>query len=294
MNIKLSEAMKKAENFLKAKSVPEPWLDCEVLMESLLGFNRAELYTNLEKEISSLQIENYNRLIERRGNREPIQYIIQNREFWSLDFRVDKSVLIPRPETEILIERVLALNLEKNAGNASLRILDIGTGCGNIAVAIAREIPAAKIVASDTSLCALKTAMLNANLNGVGKSIEFIQADMLEPFCNYRKFKYPPFNLIVSNPPYIPSDEIDELSPEVSKWEPRTALDGGIDGLDFYRKIIAKADDCLIEGGFLLLEIGDDQAEKIKKIAALYSAYKEIKVYRDYSGKNRVVEIWKK
>jgi len=294
VNLKVSEAIKKAENFLKTKSIPKPRLDCEVLMESLLGFNQAELYANLERYLSSLQFESYSRLIERRGNREPTQYIIQSREFWSLDFRVDKSVLIPRPETEILIERVLVLRLEKHAGVSPLRILDIGTGCGNIAIALAKEIPAAKIIASDISLSALKIAMLNAKLNGVKKRIEFVQGNLLEPFCNDRNLKIPPFNIIVSNPPYIPSEQINELSPEVSKWEPRTALDGGIDGLDFYRKIIAKAGDCLVKEGFLLLEIGEDQAEKIKEIASFHNAYKEVKVYQDYSGKNRVIEIWKK
>jgi release factor glutamine methyltransferase len=263
-------------------------------MESLLGFSQAGLYINFDKDLSPSEAENYNRLIARRGNREPAQYITETREFWSLDFRVNKSVLIPRPETEILIERALALKPARIAERRLPRILDIGTGSGNIAVSLTREIPEAGIVATDISLSALKLAAYNARLNGVGKRIEFIQADLLEPFYMGKNHRYPLFNLIVSNPPYIPSGQIEELSPEISAWEPRTALDGGPDGLDFYRKIIPQAYNCLAKNGVLLLETGKDQAEKIKEIAESCKSFSKIKVHKDYANKDRVIEIWKK
>jgi len=286
-NPTIAEALRTAREFLEGLNMEKPGIDCEVFMRSMLAIRRAKLYAGLERNLSSQELENYNELIKRRSKREPVQYILGNQEFWSLDFFVNKNVLIPRPETEGLIEKVIARAKDKNINNEPLKILDIGTGCGNIAVSIAKELKSASIIATDISANALKVARINAERNGVAGRIIFVQGNLFTPFAKDLKFDF-----IVSNPPYIPSGQIDRLSPEVSKWEPRIALDGGEDGLCFYRKIIGEAFNCLCDDGFIMLEIGGDQAEGIKEIVRTHKEYSEVKINRDYSGKDRVAEIW--
>ena len=217
------------------------------------------------------------------STREPTAYITGNREFWSLDFRVSPDVLIPRPETELLIE--VALRLAKEICSArSPRIIDLGTGSGAIAVALASELTSAEIVATDISAEALVVATVNAVRNGVAERIRFVQGDLFDPIQPEK-----PADLVVSNPPYIRRSDIDMLVPEVSRWEPRYALDGGLDGLEYYRRIAAQAFRYLAPHGALAVEIGAGMSQAV---AALFQDAAEcaaVNIYNDYAGIERVV-----
>ncbi len=297
INSTVAETIKRAGEFLEGSKLENPEIDCEILMRSVLGIDRAKLYSGLERNLSLQELEKYDGLVRRRSMREPLQYILGVQEFWSLEFVVNRNVLVPRPETEVLVEKVIALANNKNINNEPLKILDIGTGSGNIAVSLARELRNAEITATDISLGALEVAKINSKKNGVKERIEFIHGDLFEPFhikdCS-GETKNVTFDFIVSNPPYIPSGDLDGLSPEVSEWEPRIGLDGGEDGLNFYRRILKEAFHYLKDDGFVLFEIGESQGEEIKKIAGLYKKYRGIKIYRDYSAKDRVAQIWTK
>ena len=297
INSTIAETIKESRRFLRSFRIKNPEIDCEILMRSMLGIDRAKLYADLEKKLSSLELEKYNGLVRRRSKREPLQYIVETQEFWSIDFFVNRSVLIPRPETEVLVEKVIVLANNRNINKEPLEILDIGTGSGNIAVSLARELKNAEITATDISLDALEIAKINSEKNDLKERIEFVHGDLFEPFYiedTFSKAEKFTFDFIVSNPPYIPSGDIDGLLPEVSEWEPRIGLDGGADGLNFYRRIIKEAFYYLKDDGFVLLEIGEEQGEEIEKIAGLYNKYSGIKIYKDYSGKDRVVQIWTK
>lgn len=294
-NPTIAEAIKRAVEFLGGLGLENPGIDCEIFMRNVLGTDRAKLYAGIERNLSQQELEKYNEFIRRRSRREPLQYILGTQEFWSLDFFVNRNVLIPRPETEVLIEKIIALANDKNKKNEPLKILDIGTGSGNIAVSLAKELRQARIIATDISSDALEVAKSNAERIGVKGRIDFVHGDLFEPFKSKGRFdktKNFSFDFIVSNPPYIPSEDIEGLSPEVSVWEPRTGLDGGEDGLNFYRRIIREAFYYLRDDGFILFEIGEKQGEGIKEIAGQYMEYRNIKIYKDYSGKDRVAQIW--
>ena len=220
--------------------------------------------------------------MERRLNREPISHIIGHQEFWSLDFVVDENVLSPRPETELLIETALNCIYSPTS-----KILDLGTGSGAIAVTMAKEISECKVSAIDIDPKALNIAKENSERHGVINRIEFICADLRTSDWSGC------FSLILSNPPYIKSEDIEKIMPEVRNYEPRKALDGGVTGLDFYRSIIPMAVDRLEENGFLILEIGHDQAYEVTALLNNFSCYQNIKVIQDYLGYDRVVKAQK-
>lgn len=215
----------------------------------------------------------------------PVQYITGESEFMGLEFQVNPSVLIPRPETEVLVERILQLMGKE--GFAAPYILDLGTGSGAIAVSLTKHNPLCKIVASDISEEVLEVAKANAALNGVGERIRFVLSDLFKGIDEKERF-----DLIISNPPYIPADNYDALPLEV-KSEPRIALDGGEKGLEFYKKIIPESAKRLREGGYLVLEMGFGQAEAIKKIADQTQSFGETEIVKDYNGINRVFFVRK-
>lgn len=210
----------------------------------------------------------------------PVQYITGGTEFMGLEFQVDPSVLIPRPETEVLVERVLRL-MDKE-GLSSPYILDLGTGSGAIAVSLTKHNPLCKIVASDISEEVLEVAKANAALNGTEERIKFILSDLFNGIDENERF-----DLIISNPPYIPAENYEALPLEV-KSEPRLALDGGRKGLEFYNKIIPESVKRLKGGGYLVLEMGFGQAETIKRLADQTGSFSETEMIRDYNGINRV------
>jgi release factor glutamine methyltransferase len=220
--------------------------------------------------------------IKRRINREPVAYIVGAREFWSMDLVVTKDILIPRPETECLVESTLSF---PELGSGPKRILELGTGSGAIILALASERPEYIYFASDSSVEAVKLAFMNAKIHHLDGKINFFAGDWLEPLKNSGKL----FDMIISNPPYIRTFDIPDLQPEIYKYEPLMALDGGKDGLDSIKRIIFEAHAFLVKKGILLLEIGHDQKEQIKEIIDDCGNYEDIVFKKDYSGHYRMV-----
>jgi release factor glutamine methyltransferase len=266
--------------YFKKKGIVTARLDAEVLLAFCLSVDRLFLYLNLDRPLLTSERILYRELVRRRATREPVSLIIGKKEFWSLPLKVVPGILIPRPDTEILVEAVL----EEIRSIPCPRILEIGTGSGAVAVAIAKENPTAGIIATDTNLLALETASLNAQECGVSGSIDFLSSDL---FLAIRPEKL--FNVICSNPPYIPSDTIPTLDPEIN-YEPGAALDGGPDGLDVIRGIAVQARHFLKEQGALILEMGPEQEQQARGILASLAGLEEIRVFSDLSGRPRVIK----
>jgi release factor glutamine methyltransferase len=264
-------------------------LDAEVLLAASLGMNRIGLYTHYDQPLRKDELTRFRSLVQRRLHHEPVAYILGRREFWSLSFQVTKDVLIPRPETELLVEETLNLLGRSRPSPAPYRILEIGTGCGAIIVALAHAFPGARLVATDVSPKALQVAIQNAADNGVRDRIQFLQGDLFTPLR-----RGPVFDLIVTNPPYIPRDQVPVLPPEVRDFEPRIALDGGKDGLEFYGRALPEVDDYLCPGGWFLTEMGYGQDRFIRRIAEGNQALGSFAFVKDLSGKNRVFKTQKK
>lgn len=272
--------------YLDQKGIREPRLDSELLLAHLLNCRRLDLYLRFDQPLSEVEVAGYRELVRRRASREPLQYIRGRQEFWSLDFEVDQGVLIPRPETEVLVEQALSLfNRGGIPGKGTPRILDVGTGCGVIAVCLAREITDAEIWAVDRSPYAIAMARKNAGTLGVGHRIRFVRGDMTAPFKERGKG----FDLILSNPPYVDSKDMDGLDPEVRDHEPREALDGGLGGMVFIHRILGEAPGLLSPGGRLLVEMDPGQIDEALKTTQEHGAYDFFEVVQDYSSRSRVL-----
>lgn len=258
-----------------------PRLDVEILLQKALGgVDRLYIHLNLSKELEIEQEEIFSRFIEERLKGRPIAYIVNNREFMGLDFYVKEGVLIPRPDTEILVEEIIELC----KGKDDLDILDIGTGSGAITVSLAKYIEKSRLTSLDISEIALEIAKKNAKSNGVIDKINFIKSDLFQQIVGTNL----KFDIIVSNPPYIRKRDIDELHTQVKDYEPYNALEGGIDGLDFYRNITEQSKNYLKPGGILAYEVGHDQAEEVVKIMQ-NNGYNKIYIKKDLQGIDRVV-----
>jgi len=275
----LREWLQQGEARLHAGPHPErARLDAETLMLHLIGKNRAWLLAHLEDEFGGCKSIGYSQQIERRLAGEPIQYITGECEFYGLSFSVNRDVLIPRPETEYVVEKVLEL--------ASLlvgpRLVDVGTGSGAIAIALAHESPGAKVTATDVSDAALRVARRNAERTGVAERIRFLEGDLLKPVAAEQ------FEFVVSNPPYVATDDRASLALEVRDHEPDVALFAGSNGLDIYRRLVPAAYRVLVAGGFAVFEIGYGQAEAV---AELFSAagFVDIEFAKDLQGVDRVI-----
>jgi release factor glutamine methyltransferase len=272
------EAIQKSADFLGKKNVESPRLQVELLLAHLLKLPRMKLYLNFERVLSLTEVDSLRELVKRRGQREPLQHIVGSTSFCGYEIVVNRHALVPRPETELLAEEGWKFLSERTTA-----VLDFGTGTGCIALALAVKCPNAKIIATDISADALALAKENAARNKVSERIEFLQGDGFATLKTEAKL-----DLIVSNPPYIPSAEIETLQPEVKDFDPRAALDGGADGLDFYRRIAAEAKLFLKPEGKIMLEFGDGQADDIKKIFEnekwIVEAVKE-----DYSQRARIL-----
>jgi len=276
--ILIRDALARAVSVLKGGGVAQPRLEGELLLASLLAIDRVKLIMNDQNLLSKSSWEQYQNRLQQRVRGWPLQYLIGRQEFMSLDLLVTPSVLIPRGDTEILAEEVLAL---KEKAKKAPTIIDVGTGSGAIAVALAYYWREAKIYATDVSPEALEIAKKNADRHRV--KIEFILGDLLTPFIkNSRKF-----DIIVSNPPYIASGEIKLLPKDVQK-EPKLALDGGREGLDYYQKLIPQAMTLLERQGTLALEIGWDQGLAVKQMLE-HNGFKQIAIIQDYGSRDRVV-----
>jgi len=259
--------------YFTTQGIESPRLDAELLLGDVLKLNRVGLYLHFDRPLNADELTAYRALVKRRAAREPLAYIRGHCEFWSLSLQVSPAVLIPRPDTEVLVEE--ALKLLPQAG----RVLDIGTGSGAIAIAIAHERPQADVAAIDISAAALKVAEANALDNGV--QVHFAAGDL-------DRLEGGPFDLLVSNPPYIAEKERATLMPEVGRFEPHQALFSGADGLAAIRRIVAQAPALLADNGWLLLEVGYDQAVAVRDLLAA-AGLTQLFIRDDYAGIPRVV-----
>jgi len=268
-----------ASQLLSDAGCDTPRLDAEVLLAHVLGQERAWLYAHPDYALPLLQLDTYQFLASRRAEREPIAYLTGHKEFFGLDFLITPDVLIPRPETEHLVE--LALQW---AATPSRRwtIADIGTGSGAIAVSLAVHLPGATVIATDVSPGALAVAHRNAIRHGVGERVQCVQCDLVTPLRG-------PLHLIVANPPYLTQAELAEAPPEVARWEPRAALDGGPDGLTSIRAVLAIAASRLHPQGTLLVEIGAGQGCQALELARQYFLHAQVEIFKDYANHDRIL-----
>lgn len=282
----IKDLLEVTADYLRDKKIDNPRLCAETLLAYQLKSSRVNLYLSFDHPLNENDIANYRSMIRRRIDREPSQYITGMQEFWSREFLVTPQVLIPRPETEILVEQLLSI-MGNNRSNKEQTpcILDLGTGSGAIAVSLATELQGATIWASDISAPALDIARLNSEKHGVKNRIHFIQGDLFEPFAG----KPTRFDIIISNPPYIASEDYDFLPPEIRDYEPRLALDGHEDGLFFIERIIMEAPGYLNPGGWLLIEMDPGQILKALNMIRQNGSYVEYRSTKDYAQKDRVV-----
>lgn len=282
----VAEILNFTADYLKKNAFENPRLNAERLLAHTLNLNRIDLYLNFDRPLAKPELARFRLSIKRRLTHEPLQYIIGETEFFSLPFLVNPNVLIPRPETEILVEKVIE-KCKKNFPNKSeVSILDVGTGSGCIAVALAKHLKNAILTAIDISSAALETAKENARRNKVEDRMEFKQIDFMDenlPLSLPQKF-----DVIVSNPPYISSAEFDKLPGEVKNFEPPQALKDGKDGLGFYRRLAETFPKVINSHSFLAVEVGLGQAQFVKEIFA-QNQFSEIEVYNDLNEIERVV-----
>lgn len=285
--------LKWTTSYFESHDIEDPRIEAEILLAHALQLQRIDLYLQYDQPLSTNELSRFKDLIKRRINREPVAYIVGTKEFWSMDFRVTRDVLIPRPETEFLVEAALTLLPKESAfpkNPVPKRILELGTGSGAVISALASMRPNHLFFASDRITAAVKLANQNAKNHGIENRINFICADWFEPFKAQRAV----FDMIVSNPPYVPSRVIGNLQPEIAKFEPISAIDGSEDGLLSIKHIINNAHLYIQPKGYLLLEIGYDQRNNVQKIIDQCSRYKNVVYTKDYSGYDRVVQMRKK
>ena len=291
--MKYTEMVKQGQIKLFKSSVMNADEDAWILLEKICKVSKVDYFTRMLEEVPKEMEEAYFAAIEKRKTRYPLQYIIGEWEFMGLTFKVNENVLIPRQDTEVLVETALRiLNERYRQEGKELEVMDMCTGSGCIAVSIAKACQDVVMTAVDLSEKALEVAKENAALNHIEK-ISFIRSDLYEDFAKDQDGFYERYDMIVSNPPYINSGEIDTLMPEVKNFEPRMALDGDEDGLKFYRGISSQSNKYLKKGGCLIFEIGYNQAEAVEEIL-FKNWYKDIQIIKDLAGKDRVVVAIKK
>ena len=272
------QVISQAAAVLARRNIEESRLEAEVLLRHLLGLSRVQLYQDLDQELDLKAVAEFARLVERRLNGEPVAYITGHREFYGLDFHVDPRVLIPRPETELLVERALDLARKRQISS----IADIGTGSGAIAVSLALKLPRVKIYATDVSEPALMVARLNCRRHGVAGRVQLLKGDLLDPLRM-------PVDLIIANLPYVTASELSRKSP--GSFEPELALNGGPDGLEKIRKLSLSLSEKLKPGGSLLLEIGAGQSRDVTGFLRGVFPAAEIELTPDLAGISRVLGL---
>jgi release factor glutamine methyltransferase len=279
----IAETLKTASEHLRAAAVPNDLLDAQTLLAEALGKDRTYLIINFKERLSGDVLSKFRAMIERRAAGEPLQYITGHQEFFGLEFEVTPDVLIPRPETELIVEETIHLIQQNNTAHPV--IVDVGAGSGCIAVTLARELGRARVIASDISLAALRVARRNADRNGVGGRIEFVATDLLDAFadCGFADF-------ILCNPPYVSEREMPTLQREVRDWEPRVALTDFNDGLGLYRRLLKDAPSRLRPGGYLICEMGYTQSEAISAMVER-TAWTEERLLDDLRGIPRTIVL---
>ena len=266
--------------YFAGKGVKTPRLDAEILLAHSLKVDRLYLYLNLDRPLLPDERSRFRELVKRRGLREPVALITGKKEFWSISLEVKAGILIPRPETEILVEAVL----QEIKENPAAKVLEIGTGSGAVAIALTKENPRAEVLATDKDFAALAVARENAREANIEHSVQFLAADLFDTVRLGRHF-----DVICSNPPYVPTNIIPTLDPDVRDFEPMRALDGGPDGLGVIRRLAAHAGNLLHRPGALMLEFGDGQEEAVRMIF-MSAGFEVVVIFRDLSGKPRVIK----
>lgn len=274
--------------FFAKKGVDQPRLAAELLLSHVLGIARIQLYTGYDRTVDETHLAQYRELVRRAGEQEPIAYLTGKAHFFSLEFSVNRDVLIPRPDTETLVENVLQ-TVRHQPGLESPRVLDLCTGSACVAAAIAKNLKSAIVVAIDISEKAAAVARQNTADLGLADRITVEAGDLFEPISKMVDAR--PFDLIVANPPYIASDQLPGLDKSVRDFEPMLALDGGIDGLVIHRRILAKAADHLRPGGRVFLEIAFDQGAAAREMAGGYEAFTDARILKDFGGRDRVLAL---
>ena len=273
------------ERRLRVAGIGESRLEARILVERCLGLERAQLHARPERQLTPEGLCALEVLVARRASREPLAYVTGEREFFGLRLLVDRRALVPRPETELLVELALAVLAESTGGGASEapRVADVGTGCGAVAVALAIHRPDAVVLGLDASAEALELAAANCRRCGVTDRVALVRGDLLDPLASS-------VDLIAANLPYVPTGQLRRLQPEVRR-EPRLALDGGADGLDLYGRLLARAPDYLRPGGALLFEIGAGQGKAAAALAGRAFPQWSLRVLGDLAGLDRIVVV---
>jgi release factor glutamine methyltransferase len=280
----LREALRWGEQALSRSALDSPRLDAEILLTHALGITRSQLHAHPQSWLSSAELAGYCQLIERRTLHEPVAYIVGHKEFYGLDLFVDDRVLIPRPETELLVEKAIEMSKQRPVDIKQLLVADIGTGSGAIAVSLAMHLPQAVVYATDASPEALEVAASNCRRHRVEDRVHPLQGHLLEPLPE-------PVDLIAANLPYVSEVELAQLPPEISLYEPREALNGGPDGLDHIRRLLAQARGYLRPQGAILLEIGATQGPAVVALARRHFPAARVVIAKDYAGLDRVVIV---
>jgi release factor glutamine methyltransferase len=278
-----------AAGYFDSHHIDSPRATAEILLAHAINAKRIDLYLRYDQPLHSDELNRFKTLIKRRTNREPVAYILGRKEFWSMDLEVNRTVLIPRPETECLVERALE-SLAVDPKPECKSVLELGTGSGAVVLALASENSRHSYLGTDVSIDAVRVARRNSMRYGMDAKIRFMVADWFAPFDT----KSGIFDLIVSNPPYIKSGDLKRLQPEIHVYEPVAALDGAEDGLRCLRHIIQSAYRYLKPAGALLLEMGHDQQAPIKQIIDACGQYEDAQFYKDYSGNDRIVSMRKR
>lgn len=292
LSMKIRDIIDWSANYFSSCGIENSRLESEFLMSYVLNMNRLELYLKDGKEIGLNEYEKYQSLLKKRAERIPLSYITGEHDFMGLKFTISTDVLIPRPETELLVEAVLKyisskeLRLSRNYAENDFVIVDVGCGSGNIAVSLAKYTDNCHVYALDISLEALRVTYENCRRNDVSKKVSILSGDLLSPLDEVQLRES--VDIIVSNPPYIATDEFLDIQPEV-RFEPRIALDGGSDGLDYYRRLCKQSVSYLKPGGCMFLEVGYAQADQVKRLINDSGRSVKISVLADYSGVNRIV-----
>jgi release factor glutamine methyltransferase len=280
----LQVALAQAATVLENAGIEGARLDAELLLVHALGITRAQLHAHPQGQLSFTGLATYCQLIERRTRREPVAYIVGHKEFYGLDLFVDSRVLIPRPETELLVEKAIEIGKQRPVDIKQLLIADVGTGSGAIAVSLAVHLPQALVYATDASPKALEVAACNCRRHRVEDRVHPLQGHLLEPLPE-------PVDLITANLPYVSEAELAQLPPEINQYEPQEALDGGPDGLGHIHRLLAQAKGHLKPSGVVLLEIGATQGSTVVALAKRHFPASRVEIMQDYAGLDRVVIV---